>query len=183
MSRRSYSRNSGLGNARPNSGYVRNGDVIHATVDVQYAQGLGNYTGSYAAELKRRLNDSHLRVKFFDDSAVSYRNQGQLLLDVQATGDFNSIDDVGSLIAGAAYAAGYGVGNENVFVEISSPVPDDVQSYTGSATPPVPQDLQDAFRQPNDAANDTSSVFDLVYEHPWLSLTFAATVVFAIKEL
>ncbi len=182
MSRRSYSRYSGLGDARSDGGYVRNGDVIHATVDVQGAQGLGNYTGSYASELKRRLNASRLRVKFFDDAGVSYRNQGQVLLDVQATGDFGSIDDVASLIAGAAYAAGYGVAPENVFVEFSYQVPDDVQSYTGSATPPVPQDLQDAYK--DDKGDPSSgSFFDLVYEHPWLSLAFVGAVVVAVKEM
>lgn len=91
---------------------VNRGDTVTVTIPT-FLTGIGTYGGARTA-LQQRLQQVGFQVLRIDDSALSYLGalsaRGQLLVTViPTTSAYGSVQDVASLVAGAAYAVGYDI--------------------------------------------------------------------------
>jgi hypothetical protein len=95
--------------------YIYGGDIVHVVLDINSV--LGGFTGgsgffysaAFTQEMRRRLASAGYHIVTLDDTAVDTISGGQMLVDVQTTGDKNDIQDVASDVAIAAQGGGYSV--------------------------------------------------------------------------
>lgn len=101
--------------ARPSANYVRGGDVIHVEVSARYSYSSANLTANdYKNALQSRLQAAGLQVLQIDTSGLSAISSavggyGVAFVNVQPAGDYNSIQDVAGIVAGAMETAGFTV--------------------------------------------------------------------------